>query len=126
MFVTLKGRADATREYLALLSTTAEFCVIPRVDAYMLGYVEAISDTLTEMITRPDYLTTFVTLNTFVDAPLITMNEVSIGGLAVKNIEFIAFDMPQETKVDVMLGRNFLERVKAKIDYCNKIIELEG
>ncbi|MEM1947046.1 MAG: hypothetical protein QXF95_08570, partial [Candidatus Caldarchaeum sp.] len=71
MFVTLKGRADATREYLALLSTTAEFCVIPRVDAYMLGYVEAISDTLTEMITRPDYLTTFVTLNTFVDAPLI-------------------------------------------------------
>ncbi|MEM2238641.1 MAG: hypothetical protein QXR26_04880 [Candidatus Caldarchaeum sp.] len=126
MFVTLKGRADATREYLALLSTTSEYCVIPRVDAYMLGYVEAISDTLTDMITRPNYVTTLASVNSFIDAPLITIKEVSIGRLAVKNLEFIAFDISQEARIDVILGRNFLERVKAKIDYYNKIIELEG
>lgn len=126
LFVKLKGSAEATREYLALLSTTFEYCVIPRVDAYMLGYAEAISDMLTDIVARPHYVTTLVSVNGFVDAPLITMNEVSIGGITIKNIEFIAFDMPRETGVDVVLGRNFLEKVKAKIDYYSKIVELEG
>lgn len=92
----------------------------------MLGYPEAISDTMTEMITRPNYVTTLASVNSFVDAPLLSMKEVTIGQLTVKNLEFIAFDLPQETRIDAILGRNFLERVKAKIDYHNRVIELEG
>jgi hypothetical protein len=125
VFVILRGRNQFEREFLALLSSSSDYCVIPRVDAYMLGYGEAVGDTITDMITRPPYITTLIGHSSFVDAPLITINEVSVGSLTVKNVDFIAYDIPQEARVDVILGKSFLERAKARIDYINRVVELE-
>lgn len=126
VFAVLKGKNQVEREFIALLSSSSDYCVIPRVDAYMLGYSEAVGDTITDIIARPPYITTLIGPGSFVDAPLITIDEVTVGSLIIKNVEFIAFDIPQETRIDVILGKSFLERAKAKIDYANKLVEFEG
>jgi len=125
IFVTLKGRNDVSIEFLALISTASDFCVIPRMDAYLLGYAEVVSDPSSEMITRPPYLLTLVSPTGYADAPHITIKEVSVGSLVYKDIDFIAYDIPRETRFDVILGKSFLEKAKVKIDYQTRTIEFE-
>ena len=44
IFVRLKGRNGAAREFNALIDLGAEYCIIPKVDAYALGYAEVVED----------------------------------------------------------------------------------
>lgn len=125
IFVNLKGRNDIRREYLALISSSFYYSIITRVDAYLLGFAEAVSDVIADVITRPHYLTSLVGVNGFIDAPMILMDEVTIGNLTFKNLEFITYDLPPETGLDIILGKNFLEKAKARIDYRNRVIEIE-
>lgn len=114
LFVRLRGRNGAVREYRALLSTASDYSVIPKVDAYRLGYPEAARD---DPITEPMNLFRGVTYDGFWEGMLITIKEVDIGGSSVPNVDFIAMDLPQASGFDVILGRSLLAASGVLVDY---------
>jgi predicted aspartyl protease len=126
LFVRLKGRNGRTVECRALIDPAAELCVIPKVDAYSLGYTEAFQDTTTDYITRPPNLITLTTCSGYVNAPKFSMIEVSLGSNSYRDVDFLAYDLPQESCLDVLLGRSLLDRTKLKIDYGSRSFIIEG
>jgi len=123
VFARLKGRNGSVREYNALVSPSTEYSIIPKVDAYRLGYPEAARD---DPVTEPPNLFRGVTFDGFWEGMLISIKEVSIGGLSKQNVDFIAYDIPQVARFDVLLGRSFLESSKLSIDYAASSIRMGG
>jgi predicted aspartyl protease len=124
LFARLKGRNGKVREYEALVDSAASYCIMPKVDAYALGYGEAIQDPSTDFITRPANLMTVATFAGYLDAPLIRVDEVSLGGQVFRNVEFLAYDLPQEAGFDVVLGASLLSRAKVKLDMSSLAVSL--
>ena len=116
IFARLRGRNGAVREYRALLSTASDYSVIPKVDAYRLGYPEAARD---DPITEPPNLFRGVTYDGFWEGMLITIKEVTIGATSVSDADFIALDLPQASGFDVILGRSVLAASGVLIDYAS-------
>jgi hypothetical protein len=125
IFVRLKGRNKRVLEYSAVMNPASDFCVLPRVDAYHLGYPEVAQDAGTSFMTRPTNLTTLTTSSGYINAPLISMEEVAVGSKCFRNIDFLAHDLPQETRFDVMLGRSLLSRSGIRIDFSASRFTME-
>lgn len=104
IYVRLKGRRGAVREFKALVDITAEYCVLPRVDAYWLGYPEAAHD---DPVTTPGNLVRLATINGYTDGMMIFLEETILGDISVEKVPFLALDMPQVMGFDVILGRTF-------------------
>jgi hypothetical protein len=121
IFARLKGRNDTVREYQALISPASEYCLIPKVDAYRLGYPEAARD---DIVNEPPNLFRGVTYDGFWEGMLISMKEVSIGDFAVPNVDFIAYDLPQASAFDVILGRSLLASSRMQIDYGAGVLRI--
>ena len=110
------------REYQALLAPTAEYCVIPKVDAFILGYPEAAaSDT---RVPLPNALT-FASYNAYGKGTLIKMAQVDIGSMSVKDVEFLAFDLLQTVGFDVVIGRSLLRHMRLSLDIASGTLRLE-
>ena len=120
-FARLRGRNGTVREYRALLSPASDYSVVPKVDAYRLGYPEAARD---DPITEPMNLFRGVTYGGFWEGMLITVKEVSIGDLSVADVDFIAYDLPQVTGFDVILGRSFLAASGIQVDYSTGTVRV--
>lgn len=114
LFARLKGRNGAVREFSALLSPASDYSLVPLVDAFRLGYPEAARG---GPVTEPQNLFRGVTFTGFWEGTLITMREVSAGGVTLPNVDFIAYDVPQVSGFDVVLGRSFLAPSGFRIDY---------
>jgi predicted aspartyl protease len=125
IFAKLRGRNGRTLEYHALVDPAAQFCVLPRVDAYSLGYSDALADANTDYITRPANLMTVLTSSGYINAPHIVIEDVTLGFSSFKRVDFLAYDLPQESHIDVLLGRSLLDRTKMKIDCESKRLILE-
>jgi predicted aspartyl protease len=95
---------------------------MPKVDAFKLGYTEA---GYTEAVTRPPNLVSFATGNGLSEGPVIKIVEASVGPISLQQVDFIAFDMNQQTGCDVVLGKSFLQTLRFSIDYRNKKFSLE-
>lgn len=93
---------------------------MPAVDAFRLGYAEAAKGT--EPTSNLQSVITSVVLT---DAPLIKVAEVAIGPLAVKDVEFLALDLYQEGRCDVVLGRNLLKDFRITIDSPAKRMQIQ-
>jgi predicted aspartyl protease len=109
-------------EYKALIDPGSDYCVLPRVDAFRLGYAEAAEDLRT---VRPDIVTTFAAHDGYGQAISLSMTRVDVGRYSFEGIEFLAFDLPQVTGFDVVLGNSLLKFLKLRIDYPAKLIEVE-
>jgi len=121
MFGRLKGQNGAVREYMALLDPGSDYCILPKVDAFTLGYPDvARADT----IVRAPNTTTFVTHTGYDKAPLIKMAQVDVGPLTFRDVEFLAFDLPQACGFDVVFGRSLLHFVKFEIDYSSGLLRI--
>jgi predicted aspartyl protease len=114
VFVSLKGRNNAVRECVALVDPASEYCVVPKVDAYALGYPEAAND---DPITPQDNTVTFASSDGYGKAALIEIAEVALGGMSFQKVDFLAFDLPQVTHFDVIIGRSLLKSTRLEIDY---------
>ena len=114
VFARLRGRNDCVREYQALVSPAAEYSIVPKVDAFKLGYPEAARGNL---VTQPANLFRGVTYGGYWEGSLVSMKEVAVGRMSASNVDFIAYDIPQIAGFDVILGRSFLAPAKAVIDY---------
>ena len=97
----------------------SDYCVIPKPDAFWLGYPEAAQD---DPITMPPNLYTIATNNGYSQAMLIKIAKVSLGESSLNNVDFLALDLQQVTGYDVIIGRDFLFRLGAflEIDYDEK------
>jgi len=122
VFVALKGRNGAVRECSALVDPGSEYCLMPKVDAYALGYPEAAND---DPVTPQDNTLTYTSFDGYGKAALIGLAEVSFGGFSFPNIEFLALDLPQVARYDVVLGRSLLKFTKLEIDYSTRMLRME-
>jgi predicted aspartyl protease len=122
VFVRLIGRSGAVREYNALVDPGAEYCVIPKVDAYGLGYPEAAND---DPISPAENTLTFTSYNGYLKAAFIQMAQVEIGTMSFGNVDFVALDLPQVTGFDVVLGRSLLQFTKLEFDYSVGQLRME-
>lgn len=114
MFVRLTGRSGGTREFNALLDPGVEYCIVPKVDAYTLGYPEAAND---DPVTPANNTLTFTSYGGYGRAALIEMARVELGNLSFTKVDFLALDLPAVTGFDVVLGRSVLQFMKLEIDY---------
>ncbi len=110
------------RECKALVDLGTEYCIIPKVDAYALGYPEAAND---DPVTPGDNTLTFSSHEGFGKAGLISMAEVGVGALSFTNVEFLAFDLPQATTFDIVIGRSLLQSTRLQIDYSTELLRIE-
>jgi hypothetical protein len=109
------------REYRALVSPASEYSIVPKVDAFRLGYPEAARS---DPITQPINLLRGVTFTGIWEGPLISMMEVTVGSTSAPNVDFIAYDIPQVAGFDVILGKSFLAPSKMAIDYEVKAVRI--
>ena len=122
VFVRLTGRNGVVRELNAALDISAEYCVLPPVDAYMLGYQEAANnDPVAPAANTIDYLS----YEGVAKAALIVIGGVELGGMRFRNIEFVADDLPQMTRFDALLGRSLLQFLRLDLDYANGRVAIE-
>ena len=124
MFARLKGRNGNTREYPALLSPSYEYCAIPKVDAFALGYQEASVAGGDRRMVAPNALD-FVSSSEYGRGALIKMAQVDIGQLSLRDVEFLTYDLIQATGVDVVLGRSALQGMRMEVDFVSHKLELQ-
>lgn len=110
------------REYLALLDAGSEYCILPKVDAFRLGYPDVAQ---MDTVVQAPSTTHFVTHLGFGKAPLIRMTQVSLGPLTFDEVEFLAFDLPQACGFDVVFGRSLLRRLRYQVDFSRGLLKLE-
>lgn len=122
VFVRLTGRNGFVRELNAVLDVSAEYCIIPPVDAYNLGYPEAANnDPVAPAANTIDYLS----YEGIAKAALIVIAGVELGGMRFRNVEFVAHDLPQQTRFDVLLGRSLLQFLRLDLDYAKGQVAIE-
>ena len=109
-------------EYQALIAPTADYCVLPKVDAFNLGYPEAAS--VDTRVPAPNTLT-FASHNSYGRGTLIKMAQVDVGSISVKDVEFLAFDLLQTVGYDVILGRSLLRHVRLELDFVEGRLRME-
>jgi hypothetical protein len=121
VFARLRGRNGSVREYKSLVSPATEYSILPKVDAYRLGYPEAARD---DPVTEPPNLFRGVTYDGYWEGMLISLKEVAIGGMSKSDVDFIAFDLPQIAGFDVILGKSFLAASGLTIDYATSEVKI--
>ncbi len=122
VFVRLKGRSSTVREFNALLDPGVEYCIIPKVDAYALGYPEAAND---DPISPANNTLTFTSYGGYGKAALIEMAHLDLGGLSFEKVDFLAMDIPPVTGFDVVLGWSLLRFMKLEFDYSAGRLRVE-
>lgn len=95
---------------------------MPKVDAYALGYSEAAND---DPVSPADNTVTFTSYEGYGKAALIKLAEVEIGMMSFKNVDFLAYDIPQVAGFDVVLGQNLLRFLKLEFDYSKSQLRME-
>ncbi len=120
----LKGRNGNIREYPAFLSSTFDYCAIPKVDAFALGYSEA-AGAGHEHLVRAQNILDFVSSGTYERGALIKMSNVELGHMSFKDVEFLTYDLLQATGVDVILGKSLFQGMKLEIDFSSHRFKLE-
>lgn len=110
------------REYPALVAPTSEYCVVPKVDVFSLGYTDVpMGD---ERVPDQNALY-FVTSASHGRGTLVKMAQVDVGPISLKDVGFVTYDLQQATGYDVVLGRSFLEGLKLRVDFAARQLELE-
>jgi hypothetical protein len=122
-YVRLRGRNDYVREYCALISPGSDNSILPKVDAYRLGYGEAARG---DRVTQPPNLLRGLTYNGYWEGMLVNMKEVTLAGVSVQDVPFVAFDLPQASSFDVVLGWPLLRLVGVEIDLHRGLLRLRS
>jgi len=115
IFGTLSGREGIRRRVKMVLDTGATYTMIPWYIAEELGYNPAASKEFISMTTASGTI----------EAPLITLDFVSILDMPVKNQQVIVHNLPESSHVDGLLGLNYLKHFKLTIDFKNGMLALE-
>ena len=107
----------------AILDPASDYCVVPKPDAFRLGYLEAAHD---DPITMPPNLVTMSSSAGYSQGMLVKMKQVSVGGIELKDVDFLAFDLPQSVCYDAILGRSFFNKsgMKLELNYAKRELKM--
>ena len=104
-----------TRRILMVLDTGATYTMIPWDIAEAIGYDPAYSKKKV----------TIITASGVEKAPLIVVDRVSVLGKEARDVECVVHDLPEQSRVDGLLGLSFLRKFKICIDFKNGLLEIE-
>lgn len=65
------------------------------------------------------------TASTVEKAPVVNIKSVSIGDLVVENPEIVVHNLPPGSRIEGLLGLDFLKSFTTLIDYKNKVLEIK-
>jgi predicted aspartyl protease len=68
---------------------------------------------------------TFTSFAGYGKVALIQLARVDVGSISFQNVDFVAYDLPQVTGFDVILGRSLLQFVKLEFDYSTGQLRME-
>ena len=98
-----------------VLDTGASNCMIPYKVAKKIGYE----------VTENGSFLKIHSANGLINTPVITIDEIEVLGLKVKDIDVICHDLSSGAYVDGLLGLNFLKHFKVTLDFPNGKLVLE-
>ncbi len=67
----------------------------------------------------------FQTANGIIQAPLVTLSSIDVGGLQVKDLTAAVYDVFPDPAISGLLGLNFLSNFRMDIDTQNGVLHLE-
>lgn len=110
---TITGRYSQT-VHLAL-DTGATYTMIPWQIAEALGYAPEVAEDRIHITTASGTE----------KVPLISVDSFAISGAKVSNLKVAVHDLPEKSRVDGLLGLNFLRNFHLSLDFQKGIIELD-
>jgi len=120
------GPNGYTRELRTLVRPGAPYCMIDREDAFRMGFIQAMLEEGPRRYELPaSRIPWLATAGNFIEAPLFTLPEISLGDLSVKGVETLAYDLPDVTRIDAVLGETFLNNFTVVFDYRKRELRLE-
>ena len=98
-----------------VLDTGATYTIIPWDVAFSLGYDPTISKRRVKLIMggSVEY------------APIITVTNFTALGEGIEHLDVICHDLPEDAKVDGLVGMNFLRNFDLSVRFSEGIIELK-
>jgi clan AA aspartic protease (TIGR02281 family) len=103
----VRGQVNGQGETLFLVDTGATYCVLTKVAADRLGLASSPVSTMVKLTTASGTI----------EAPLITVDLIQIGGAEARSVEAVIHDMPKfPSAVAGLLGLSFLNQFKVEID----------
>jgi len=123
VYVRLKGRNNSVREVRALIDPASDYCILPKPDAFRLGYPEAAHD---DPITMPPNLITVASSAGYSQGMLIKMQELELGDIKLRDVDFLAYDVSQSVCFDAVLGRTFFSAAECdlELNYSSKKLKI--
>ena len=106
---------DVKRRLKMVLDTGATYCMMP-------WHVAE------ELIYKPELSRKYVSISTAngqIKVPMITVESMLALGKKVENCEILVHDLPETSRVDGLIGLNFLKYCKLLIDFQKGILELK-
>ncbi len=120
------GPNGLRRELRTLVRPGAPYCVIDREDAYRMGFLQAVMDPgPMHYELPPEKIPFMATTIGMLEAPIFTLSEVSVGDLTAKRVDTLAYDLPDVTRIDAVLGETFLSNFTVTFDYRKRQLRLE-
>ena len=105
--VYVRGQVNEQVKTLFLVDTGATYCVLTKVAADRLGLASSPVLTMVKLTTASGTI----------EAPLITVDLIQIGGAEARSVEAVIHDMPEfPSAVAGLLGLSFLNQFKVEID----------
>jgi aspartyl protease family protein len=114
LFATI-GHGDVKRRLKMVLDTGATYCMIPWHIGEELGYEPALSRKHVPINTA----------NGQIHVPMITIESMMVLGKKIENCEILVHDLPETSRVDGLIGLNFLKHCKLILDFHKGELELK-
>lgn len=103
------------RDVSVALDTGASVTSIPTKTALDLGYDPY----------HPKYYKEIITGSQIENVPVIEVKKITAIGQSIENINVLCYDLPQELRVDGVLGLNFISNFNINISFARGSIDIE-
>ncbi len=122
----VRGNNGTVRELSSIIDFNSEYCAIFSRDALALGYSEAAYRPKQWQKIHPDRAPYIVDFRGMERSVLLTLNEVSLGRMAARNVDAVIaeLDLPRMVPFDLILGRTFLKHFKISIDTARGLLSI--
>ena len=126
VYAKFKGPNGLRRELRTLVRPGAPYCMIDRDDAARMGYPQALLEPgPMQYEMRNASVPLISTAMGFIEGPLFTFPEISLGALSVKDVKILCYDLPDATHIDAVLGETFLRNFSVSFDYQRQEVRIE-
>lgn len=109
----------------AVINRTKVFRFIVDTGAQRIIISQAVAQTLGLDLAHPIRLEAIVTAERQTPpAPVVFLDSVQLGGMRLRHLEAIVFDLPHTLRADGLLGLNFLNRFRVTFEFDRSTVVL--